>query len=254
MSWHEYQWLTLMSQTIQLIDTLKRALKSHGKTYADVALHLQISEGSVKRLFANGSFSLERLEKICSMINLEFSDLVQMMHETSSQLLELSRLQEKTIASDRVLLLVTVCVLNRWTIKDILKNYKLEETAVIHHLATLDKMKLIDLLPGNRIKVLASSNFHWIENGPIQHFFQEKVSQDIFNSRFDRQTEKLIVANAMLTRKSNAVLQKKLDKLLLELNQLNNEDAGLSVSGKKGTTLVVAVRDWNYGIFSDLRR
>jgi len=243
-----------MSQTTQLIDTLKRALKSHANTYADVALHLEISEGTVKRLFAGGGFSLERFEKICSMINMDFSDLVQMMHETSSQLIELSRLQEKTIASDRVLLLVTVCVLNRWTIKDILKNYKLEKTQVIHHLATLDKMKLIDLLPGDRIKVLASSNFNWIENGPIQQFFQEKVSQDIFNTRFDRQTEKLIVANAMLTKKSNAVLQKKLDKLLLELNQLNNEDAGLAVSGKKGTTMVLAVRDWNYGLFSDLRR
>ena len=74
---------------------------------------------------------------------------------------------------------------------------------------------------------------NWIENGPIQQFFQQSISKDIFNSRFDRQTEKLLVGNAMLTRKSNAVLQKKLDKLILEFNQLNNEDAGLSVSGKK---------------------
>lgn len=243
-----------MSQTTQLVDTLKLALKSHGKTYGDVASHLQISEGSVKRLFAGGGFSLERFEKICSMINMEFSDVVQMMHEKASQLIELSRQQEKTIASNRVLLLVAVCVLNRWTVNDIVKFYKLNKTEVIHHLAVLDKMKLIELLPGDRIKVLASSNFNWIENGPIQQFFQENVSQDIFNSRFDRQTEKLVVANAMLTRKSNAVLQKKLDKLLLELNQLNSEDAGLAVSGKKGTTLVMAVREWNYGIFSDLRR
>jgi len=238
----------------QLIETLKHALKSHGKTYVDVAAHLNLSEGSVKRLFAEGNFSLVRFEQVCQMINLQFSDLVQLMHEEFSRLLKLSRQQEKTIVSDRVLLLVTVCVLNRWTIADILKVYKIEKTDVIHHLATLDKMKLVELLPGDRIKVLVSPNFDWIENGPIQQFFQEKVSEDIFNSRFDRQTEKLIVANAMLTRKSNAVLQKKLDKLLLELNQLNSEDAGLAVSGKKGTTLVMAVREWNYGIFSDLRR
>ena len=243
-----------MPQTAQLIETLKKVLKAHRKTYADVAVHLGLSEGSVKRLFADGSFTMQRFEQVCQMINLELSDLVQLMHEQSSQLTELSRNQEKTIVSDRVLLLVTVCVLNRWSLQDILKGYKLEKTEVIHHLATLDKMKLIELLPGEKIRVKASSNFNWIEDGPIQRFFQQNVSQDIFISRFDRSTEKLLVANAMLTRKSNAVLQKKLEKLLLELNQLNNEDAGLALSGKKGITLVMAMREWNYGIFSDLRR
>jgi hypothetical protein len=243
-----------MAQTAQLIDTLKNALKTHKKTYADVAVHLRLSEGSVKRLFAEGSFSLERFEQTCQLINMEFSDLVQLMHEQSSRLIQLTRPQEKKIASDRELLLVTVCVLNRWTLADILSAYKLNKKDVIHHLATLDKMQIIELLPGDRIKLLASSNFNWIENGPIQQFFQKNVSHEIFNSRFDRQHEKLIVANAMLTRKSIAVLQKKLEKLLLELNQLNNEDAGLAVSGKKGTTLVMAVREWNYGLFSDLRR
>jgi len=243
-----------MPQTVQLIETLKKALKAHKKTYADVAAHLELSEGSVKRLFADGSFTLQRLEQVCQMLNMELSDLVQLMQEQCSQLTRLSRSQEKTIVNDRVLLLVAVCVLNRWTVKDILDAYKLEKNELIHHLATLDKMKLIEMLPADRIKVLVSSNFNWIDNGPIQQFFQERVSQDVFDSRFDRQTEKLLVANAMLTKKSNAVLQKKMDKLLLELNQLNSEDAGLAVSGKKGTTLVMAVREWNYGIFADLRR
>jgi len=62
------------------------------------------------------------------------------------------------------------------------------------------------------------------------------------------------VANAMLTKKSNAVLQKKLDKLLWEMEQINSSDAVLPVSEKTGTTLVMAVREWNYGVFADLRK
>lgn len=243
-----------MSQTTQLINTLKRALKAHGKTYADVANTLGLSEGSVKRLFSEKKFSLERFGQICQILDMEISDLVQLMHERSARIIKLTRQQEAEIAGDRKLLLVTVCVLNRWTFDDILQGYKIRKTDVIHYLATLDRVGLIELLPDNRIKLLVSANFHWISNGPIQNFFNDKVGQEIFNSRFDRQTEKLVVANAMLTRKSNAVLQKKIDRLLWEIEQINNDDARLPVSEKQGTTLVMALREWNFGVFSDLRR
>jgi predicted nucleotidyltransferase len=48
-----------MSEVTQLITTLKRQLKQQGKTYRDVALALDLSEASVKRLFASESFALE---------------------------------------------------------------------------------------------------------------------------------------------------------------------------------------------------
>jgi len=243
-----------MPQTSQLIDTLKQTLKAHKLTYADVARQLDLSEGSVKRLFSDQTFSMARFEEVCQMMNLEFSDLVQLMQEKTSNLSRLTIEQEKQIVSDHILLLVTVCVLNRWDTDDILRHYKIERTELIHQLATLDKMKVIELLPGDKIKLLTSSNFQWIANGPIQQFFQHKVVPDIFNSRFDRQTETLLVNNLMITRKTNAVLQQKLDRVFMEVEQLNKADAGLPISEKQGTTLVMAVREWNYGMFADLRR
>ena len=53
-----------MSELDQLIATLKRQLKARGMTYRDLAGELGLSEASVKRLFASGSFSLERLLQI----------------------------------------------------------------------------------------------------------------------------------------------------------------------------------------------
>ncbi len=46
-----------MSQADSLIETLKRQLRAQGKTYADVAEWLALSEASVKRLFAEKHFS-----------------------------------------------------------------------------------------------------------------------------------------------------------------------------------------------------
>ena len=49
--------------TEQLIDALKRVLKSRRLTYADLAAGVGLSEASVKRLFSQRTFTLERLEQ-----------------------------------------------------------------------------------------------------------------------------------------------------------------------------------------------
>ncbi len=243
-----------MPQTQQLIETLKFALKAQKRTYADVANVLALSEASVKRLFAEKNLSLLRLEEICQMLDMEISDLVQLMNQRAQRIEQLTQEQEAEIAGDRVLLLVTVCALNRWTLDEILDHFNIREVDAIRCLTRLDRLKIIDLLPGNRIKLLISPNFHWIDNGPIRQLFRSRLQDDFFNSRFDRQSEKLVILNGMLSRKSNAVLQKKMERLAREFAELNDDDAGLPLEQRHGVTMVVAMSDWRFGLFAGLRR
>ncbi len=244
-----------MAQRTQLVDTLKASLKAHGKTYADVAESLQLSETSIKRLFSEGNFSLQRLDDICKMINMEISDLVQQMNENSAvHLSQLSEEQEGEIARDIALLLVTVCVLNRWTLQEIVDYFHLSETHCIRYLAKLDRLKLIELLPKNRVKLLVAPNFKWRENGPIQKFFLEKLEADFFNSRFSKEDERLIVINGMLADSSNAVFQRKMEHLAKEFDALNSDDAGLPLEERNGVTVVLAMRRWAYGLFDEIRK
>ena len=66
-----------MSQTNSLLQALKKQLRAQGKTYVDVAQLLDLSEASVKRLFASQSFTLQRLEQLCDWLQIEFSELMQ---------------------------------------------------------------------------------------------------------------------------------------------------------------------------------
>lgn len=243
-----------MAQTELLVSTLKRELKSQGKTYADVAAILDISEASVKRLFSSQQFTLKRLEKICAMLNFEFSELVYRMKKSQQQLSELSWEQEKEIAGDIILLLVTVNIISGLTYQEIIEIYQITAAECTGKLTLLDKLNIIELLPNNRVKLLVSPNFHWLPNGPIQQFFQEKVEQDFFSSRFDKRTEKLIVANALLTDSSNARLQKKMERLLNEFNDLLREDYSIPNDKKHGTTIVLALRQWQYSLFKQLQQ
>jgi DNA-binding Xre family transcriptional regulator len=238
-----------MAQTRELIKTLKTALKAQRKTYADVAIELGLTEASVKRLFSQQSFSLHRLDQVCHMLDMEITDLVQLMNEQQQRLQQLTIEQEKEITRDVTLTLVTVCVLNRWTMDDILSYYHISETACVRHLAKLDRLKLIELLPGNRIRLMVAPNFSWHENGPIQTFFQKKISQEFFNTRFKRDDECLIVLNGMFSPQSNAEFQRKLKRLAREFDILNNDDAALDLGHRFGSTLVLAMRGWQYGLF-----
>ncbi len=241
-----------MAQTTQLIQTLKRALKLNNKTYADVATALELTQASVKRLFSEENFSLQRLDQVCQLIDMEISDLTAMMNAQQEQLQHLTIDQEKELTNDLTLLLIAVCVLNKWTTRDIIQYYELTECECIQKLAKLDRLKIIDLLPGNRIKLLVAANFAWLESGPIQQFFQQKIGQEYFNTRFNQDDECLIVMNGMLCAQSNGEFQRKLKRLAREFEALNTEDTALPFEKRKGVTLVMAVRNWRYGLFQPL--
>jgi len=238
-----------MAQTRELIKTLKKALKAQGKTYADVAVELGLTEASVKRLFSKQSFSLDRLDQVCHLLEMEITDLVQLMNEQQQRLQQLTIEQEKEITDDVTLTLIAVCVLNRWTFEDILSFYNITEAECVRHLAKLDRLRVIELLPKNRIRLLVAPNFSWRENGPIQAFFQKKISQEFFNTRFSEDDECLIVLNGMLSSQSNAEFQRKLKRLARDFDLLNDDDAALDLRRRQGATLVLALRGWQYGLF-----
>ena len=245
-----------MAQTAQLLSVLKQFLKSHGFSYRDVAQQLNLSEASVKRLFSEHHFSLSRLDAICQMMGMEISDLVIEMNQQAlaSHVSQLTEEQEQTLVSDPVLLLVTVCVLNGWTMADLQSHYHLTEAECIGYLTRLDRLKLIVLLPMNAIRLSVASNFSWRQNGPIQQFFQQKLATDFFDTGFTQRHEYLTVLNGMLSDSAMQAFQRKLRQLAIEFEELNNVDRALPLAERKGTTLVLAARNWQYGLFDGIRK
>jgi len=241
-----------MAQVVAIVDTLKSLLKAHKLKYRDVASTLGLSEASVKRLFSTRDFDLVKLDSICGMMNLEISDLLQAMKEKQVRIQQLSEQQEAEIAKDPELLMVTVCVLNRWSMEDMLDYYEFTESQCIQKLAHLDRLKIIELLPKNKIKILVDPNFGWRPNGPIQHFFHRAIEKELFKSPFEKDNHKLLVLNGMLSENSNREFQGKMDRLAREFDQLNNADAGLAIGKRFGVTAVLAIRDWHYEAFAHL--
>jgi transcriptional regulator with XRE-family HTH domain len=242
-----------MAQNELLISALKQALKRNGLTYGEVAKALKLSEASVKRLFASGSFTLERYDQICKLMGLEITDLARMVEE-NRRLSELTEAQEKDLVADPRMLMIAHLVVNGWTYDELLERYTFTPADLVRALTRLDRLRVIELLPGNRIKVLISPNFAWRRNGPIQRFFVERMQDDYFANQFLQDHEVFMLVPGMLTHASARAVIQKMQELAAVFNDFNRGDRPLPLSERQPYSMVLAIRPWRPAAFAKFRK
>lgn len=243
-----------MTQISQIIATIKRQLKLQGFTYRDVAAALDLSEPSVKRLFASEQFTFERIVEICSLLGFTLAEIAQEAQNGQRRLRTLSSAQESELVQDDKLLLVAVCALNHWRLLDIVGVYGLSEAECLQHLLHLDRLQLISLLPGNRIRVNVARDFDWLPDGPIQRHFREQGMPEFVAGAFDGAGDALDFVHGMLTDSARAKLQHELRQLRASFAQLHEESLAAPLTQRRGTGLLLALREWEPAAFVALRR
>ncbi|HYD96644.1 MAG TPA: helix-turn-helix transcriptional regulator [Noviherbaspirillum sp.] len=226
------------------MDSLKRELKARGITYADVAARIGMSEATVKRMFSQKNFTLQRLDEILQATQIDFRDIALAGHDESRLISELSHAQEKEIIGDIRLFIVAVSVLNQLTLAQIVQVYRMTEAEVVQCLLRLDRIGIIELLPNNRVKLLVSRTFRWIPDGPIQTHFREQAYGDYLDAQFDGDHELLRLVNVMLSKKSIAALLDRLQQLAREFSLQHQEDARLPFEDRYAISMLLAARPW----------
>jgi len=236
-----------MSQTNQWIDTLKRCLKARGITYRDVATALELSEASIKRLFSDRSFSIKRLEQICRLMDMSFSDLARINDLTyQERQTTLDTRQETALAGDTILLSYFYLLLNGWKIGRIAKRFALEKPRQIRLLAKLDRLGLIELQPGNRVRLLTARRIQWQRDGPVRRLYEREVKQAFLHDKFSEGTAHFGFESAELAPESAMLILRRLGRVTREFDELAELDVNLEPTEKRGYGLMVALRPWAY--------
>ena len=241
-------------ETKNLIEVLKKALKSHGVTYADIAAQLNLSEASVKRMFAQKHFTLIRLESICEMAQMDFTDLIRLMDEERQKISNLTLEQEEELVSDLKFLLVAICVQSNWTFNEMIDYFKITGPECIGYLVRLDRLGLIQLLPNNRIRQMVAKNFRWLPRGPIEKFFEQTAQSEFLDSHFTHPGELRLFMNGSLTWESIESIRKNVEALAHEFSSLQDDDARMPATTRFNTGLLLAMRPWELPIFSKLKK
>lgn len=243
-----------MNEIRQLVRTLKRRLKIQGMTYRDLGQALDLSEASVKRLFASERFSLDRVVEIAHLLGYTLAEIAQEAAVAEQRLHTLTAAQEKELVSDAKLLLVAVCALNQWETGDIVARYQISEAECIQRLVRLDRLRLITLLPGNRIRLNVARDFDWLPRWPIRTYFREHGMHDFLSSEFAGENAVMAFSHAMLTDAAVAKMHAEMRKLRQKFAELHEESLASPLPKRHGTGMLIALREWEIVAFSELRR
>ncbi|HEX4882883.1 MAG TPA: helix-turn-helix domain-containing protein [Casimicrobiaceae bacterium] len=234
-----------MNDARRLVDALKQVVRLRGLTYAALAKRLGLSEASVKRLFSQGRFTLARLEQCCAAVDIDVLELARLAHGREGASAELTLAQETALAGDARLMAVFYLVVNGWTAAEIVERYQLSAVQCTGLLARLDRLGLIDLMPGDRVRLRVPGDVRLRPDGPIRRRHGKRALEDFLAPQFDRAGGAFAFEFRELSPASFEVLKRKLLRLADEIHQLADVDAHLPPAQRETIGVALGIRPWS---------
>jgi DNA-binding Xre family transcriptional regulator len=236
-----------------VFEGLKMHLKARGMTYADVARALSISEATVKRIFAVKNCTVERLDSLCELVQVDLAELARGMPRESRLINRLTQEQEEELMSDPALLLVAVSALQQLRAEDIIETYKLTDAQCLQLLLRLERIGILELHEKNRIRLRISRTFSWIPDGPIMRYVRSQTP-DFFDHSFGGKGELMRLISVRVSADAQVALLRQIEQIAREYSEQHNADARLPLEQRQPVSVLLAVRSWEPALFKALRR
>ena len=243
-----------MALKTRLVEALKVCLRARGMTYAALAKKLGVSEPTVKRMFSRGSFTLDRIERILEAIELDLQELARLAREGSPAPAELTNDQEAALARDERLFSVFWLIQNQWSFAEILAAFTITRAELTAAYARLERLKLIRWGPRDRARLLVRRDFRWRDGGPVKKTYGQRVMSEFLDARFKAPLEFLRFESRVMSPESAAVLKRRLERVVLEFNELAEVDSSVPSGRRVGVALLAACRPWEFSILHSLKR
>jgi hypothetical protein len=214
---------------------------------------LGLSVATVKRLFSRGDFSLQRVDLVCELLGLGWTEILERAHDHSAPANQLTLNQEQEIVSDPKLLFVTWLVLNRTPFDEILQWYRFTKSELLRLFIRLDRLKVIELQPANRARLLVSRRFSWRPAGPVYRYIHQKLLREFLASPFSAANEEFFFHGAPVSEQALAQLKRALRAASRECMQIVEQDRSAQ-QNRRGCAFLLAIRPWTYSGFSQFDR
>ncbi len=227
-----------------LIAALKSSLKSRDMTYRELAERLKLSEASVKRLFAEETFTLSRVEQVCDVLEIDFFELARRARGASADTAEMSNRQEEALSADPRLLGLFYLVFNDWQVDAILEAYEISRADCVKLLLQLDKLGLIELGANDHVRLKVPKSLRLQRNGPIRRSHGKSVIADFLQADFAATGGYFKFEFRELSKNSVVQLQRKLERLAQEVHELADIDSYLPTEQRQTIGMALGIRPW----------
>lgn len=226
-----------------LFDALKMHFRARGLTYAAAARALDLSEATIKRIFSSRDCTLERFAALCALVEVDIAELARSAPRQARLLTALTWAQEEELIADEKLFLVAICALNQMRCEDIVAAYVFPESEVVTLLLRLERLGILELHAGNRIRLCVARTFAWIPDGPIMRHVRAQMG-DYFDYPFTAADEGMRIINVRLSAAARTALLGRLEQLARECSEQHAADAVLPLVERPVASICLAVRHW----------
>lgn len=233
----------------KLVESLKKLLKAQQKTYRSLAQELGVSEPTVKRMFAQKNFSLDRVVQICQLLGVTLLDVARMSQASSgSPDIYLTHDQEEALCERDKLFVLFNLLRKNWRIHDILKKFDFSENELTQGLVELDRIGVIELHPQNKIKLRVSAQLQWLPDGPVRKMYEALVKDDFFRHEFKDKNDRLRYMTCEISDQTLRLILRKIDRLTQDIAEHIVADEGAQKTQTKSFAFLLGVRPWVFDI------
>lgn len=169
----------ISSETGALLVALRRALSGAGWTQARIASELGVGTATVKRWLHGRGLSFHTLGKLCAMAQTSLAELAESSRVATQQEDRLTLAQEEALTKDSNLSTVFFLIVNRWPPTEATEAFHISPEEVEAHVQRLERLALIDRLPGGRLRARLSQSHAW-QRAPMRRHFERHLKPMFF--------------------------------------------------------------------------
>ena len=230
-----------------MVNALKSFVKLRGHTYASLAKTIGLSESSVKRLFAENTFSLERFLEVCEVLQIGLPELALLVQEDQKKLpTQLTEEQEAELGSSRKLFAVFYLAMRNWKPAEMSERLSLTELEVTRLLLRLDKIGIIALQAENRYLLKLGKNFRLLKGGVLEKIYRDEVKRDFLKGDFEAAEEQELFLVGEISQDSWKNVLKKISALSNEIRVLIDADSVLPKNKTASVGVLFLAKPWTY--------
>jgi DNA-binding Xre family transcriptional regulator len=209
---------------------LQSALKARGMTYADLAGRMEVSEPTIKRIFAGQDCKLSRLLEICEILDVPLTDILHRAERNSEQVSLLPVATEARLAANPSLFYLFILLREPIPQHVIAERFNLSDQDMFRLGQGLEALGLAEVHPGNRIKITRREAFKFRPDGPLIPLLKEinlRFLDKVISNPGSNQSAFFTLSRRMLP-DTGAFITREIDSLKEMIAELARQDQMVS--------------------------
>ena len=211
----------------EIVEALKKILKSKKITYKILAEEMGMSESGVKKLFTAKDISLGRLTQISDVLGLTLGSIFQLIEEQEIKNVKFSQRQERALYHDFTLFRIFwYLVVDEKNFDEVKMLEKLNKDQLDRYLMKLENLDLIKLGQKNRIISIHKGLLRWSGEGPLLKKINKEWSEALLEKALDSANVETLhrLSYLQLTDKSQKELYRRINDLISDFATISQKE------------------------------